>query len=151
MMFVQRRLKPLQISKELGGKPAAKSIERWAFTRAKKGKNKGKTWVDLRDEQANDEYELMTPESLAFRILDDIKSLYNNSELTPERRADALVKLYKPMEKLLEPKLRVNALFATLKDFVAFVQDNYPQIISDDFTNAIRTYKDERLKSIVRN
>jgi len=150
MMIVQRHMDAAAVSRELGGKPSAKTIERWMYTKATRGQNKGKNWIDLRDEQTTNEYELLTPETLAFRIMEDIKALYQNPDLSPERRADALVKLYKPMEKLLEPKLRVNALFATLKDFVDFLHRNHPDLISDELMNAIREYKDERLLNIVR-
>jgi len=150
MMVVQRHMDAAAISRELGGIPAAKTIERWMYKKATRGKNTGKTWIDLRDEQTTNEYELLTPENLAYRIMEDIKSLYNDPNLTPERRADALAKLYKPMERLLEPKLRVNALFATLKDFVDFLHQKHQALISDDLLKAVREYKDERLLNIVR-
>ena len=130
-----------------GEGPSWKTVQSWAFKRDPKT---GKNWNDLRTERRKLKYSIMSPESTVEWIYEQIEKIRSDPKTDPLKAADALAKYQKFIDKLIDPKLRVNNTFATLEDFVGFVQINYPDLVEHpDFINSIRSYKNDRLNQIV--
>jgi len=132
-LYVQDGLSPRRIAEELSG-PSWQTIDNW---RRKKDRN-GKTWIDYREEEMLRQYEAVSPENLARKILQRIYDLLGNyTDKTP----DDLAKLTATMKKIVDPKYQIHIMFSMLTDEVKFAKKYYPKIVDDKFLSMIRDFK----------
>lgn len=129
------------------------TLKRWAGTKEKFGPDAGLSWYDIRDKNSGYKYQVATQDNAARVVLEDIHKLMTDSEMDPATRADALSKLMKFHDKLVDPKGRVGAHFAFLKDFSQYTKEQYPELYKgatgDVFVKALKSYKNDRLKRIL--
>jgi len=129
------------------------TFKRWAAEPEQYGRDAGLNWFGIRDKQAAAKYEIATMENAASVVLNDIMDLMHDTEIDAAKRADALSKLMKFHDKLIDPRGRVGALWAFLEDWTKFLKTEFPQLLKgehgDTLLTAIKVYKNESLKRIV--
>jgi len=128
----------LNISNQFGGAPSPQTITNWANT----PDSDGLSWLDQRNSFAQKEYEKLSPQSQAQKILERINLLLQKSpEKFTTKDADALAKLQKVMEKLVDKRYHLPVMFNLLTDFLNFLKINYPLLITPELINSVRHYK----------
>ena len=137
-LYVDKGLSALEISKKYHGNPSAQTISLWA---------KANGWNIERTETTQEEYEKLSPQNLANKILQHIAHILDKKKARfTTKDADALAKLRVSMEKITDKKYQIPMMYELLTNEVDFLNKNYPQFITEEFLNAIRHFKNE-LKS----
>jgi hypothetical protein len=141
-MYVDEGKSALEISKKFHGNPSAQTIALWA---------KKNGWNNEKNEHEHNEYERLSPQSLANKILQRIAHILNKkvSSFTT-RDADALAKLRITMEKITDKKYQIPLMYELLTSLIDFLNMNYPVFITEEFLNAIRHFKND-LKADLEN
>jgi transposase len=138
--FVHEGLSARVISKGYDGKPSIQTIINWSIIINKDGSN----WVSERDEFIQKQYEKLSPQSQAGKILERINILLQKpSKSFTTKDADALAKLQKVMEKLIDKNFQLPVMYSMLSDFVVFLKDNYIELLLPELglLNAVRHFK----------
>lgn len=140
LLFVQHGKSALEISKQYGGKPTAQAVLNWSRELNKEGVS----WEDERDEYQQREYEKLSPQSQADKILKRIDLLLQKSPKSfTTKDADALAKLQKVMEKLVDKKFQIPTMYHVLTRLLEFISLNYKSLLGDELINAIRHFKNQ--------
>jgi hypothetical protein len=137
-LFIEEELSLHQISARFNGHPSAPAIHKWS----KIPDNDGKTWKDYKLAYRDELYNMVSPQAIAVKILDNIQKLLNNENFGT-KDADALAKLQKSMQKITDPKYQIPVMYSMLTDQMKFFQKHYPQIVNKDLVDAIRHFKNE--------
>lgn len=148
LLFVQEGKSPAEISRLYDNKPTAQGIINWSKSKPKNGK--GQSWIEEREEFEQQMYENLSPQSQADKILKKINVLLSqdNKSFTT-KDADALAKLQKVMEKLVDKKFQVPVMFHMLTRLIDFFAKHYSkflkggEITKGEFINAIKHFKNE--------
>ena len=139
-MFINKAMSALEISKEFNGKPSPQCILNWS----RLVNSEGKTWELEREEYEQHQYEKLSPQSQAEKILLRIELMLNKPlKGFTTKDADALSKLQKVMEKLSDKKFQVPTMYYVLTRFGEFLAVNYKDLLKPEsgLTNAIRHFK----------
>lgn len=145
-MFVEDNKSCSEISRELGdGAPHHNTILRWS---KKVDPRTGKTWEDERLDYQHSEYENASPKAMAQKIVDKINGILESEDFVVGRDSDALWKLQKAFEKLVDKKHQLTIMFDMLSDLMVFIKNYYPGLFSDELINAIRQFKNETYKRL---
>ena len=139
-MFINKAMSALEISKEFNGKPSPQCILNWS----RLINSEGRTWELEREEYEQHQYEKLAPQNLAEKILERINVvLSKSSKRFTTKDADALSKLQKVMEKLVNKKFQTPTMFYVLTRFGEFLSVNYKDLLKPELglTNAIRHFK----------
>ncbi len=138
LMFVQQGKSALEISKHFGSKPSVQTIINWS----KKKNSEGVSWEDEREQFEVEEYESLSPQSQAKKILRKINVVLSKSDRSfTTKDADALSKLQKSMEKLIDKKFQIPTMFKLLTHFLEFLSANYKNLVTAELINATRHFK----------
>lgn len=137
--FVKDGISAREISRQYEGKPSAQQIMNWA-----RKKINGQTWEEERDEYQAHEYETLSPQGQVQKILLRINKLLTEdiSRFTT-KDADAIAKLQKTMERIVDKKFQIPMMFELLTKLIEFLMKHYAEIVTHDFLNAIRHFKNE--------
>jgi transposase len=134
-LYVDEGKSALAISKKYKGNPSAQTISLWA---------KINGWDKERTERTHDEYEKLSPQHLANKILKHIGNILDKKGKSfTTKDADALAKLRVSMEKITDKKYQIPMMYELLTNMIDFLNKNYKQFITDEFLNAIRHFKNE--------
>lgn len=114
----------------------------------------GKNWIQERDENAELAYLMLSPSSLIKSAYEDMIKIMQNVEIDPITKMDALSKAGKFIEKFSDPRQKVTQILQVMQDFLGFLESEYRESLMNDTTgkiliDAVRNYKDSRLKKIV--
>lgn len=141
--FVHEEKGPHEIAKHFKQRPSANTIMKWA-----KEKNpEGKDWYDQRQALEEDEYEKISPSSLVKKILNKIHKFYEKADFS-HIDADAIAKLQKQLEKIDDPRYQIPVMYQLMTDFVNYTRQNYPNLITQEFAEAIRDFRTEIRKKL---
>lgn len=145
-LFVQEGLSAKEIARRFKGKPSAQTVSNWASEKRKDG---SLTWNEERDDLERQAYENMSPEAQAQKILKRINFILNK-DITKfnTKEADALAKLQKLMERVIDKKYQIPMMFELLTKFTEFLKDNYQELLSDEMLNAIKHFKNYKRKQL---
>jgi hypothetical protein len=125
------------ISKAMGGKPVAQTINNWSRTPDENGRD----WFDLRKEYADAIFENASPSNIATRLLQEINKILDAPEIDT-KKADAVAKFSKVLRDVTEPVFQMHVIYQTLSDLVAFAQDEYPETLKNKrFFELIRDFR----------
>ncbi len=138
-MYVEEGLGGETISRELDGQVSMNTVRNWA---RKKDPDTGKSWRDLRREIRDQNYEKVSPQAMANRILSRIHEILNKTGFT-NSDADALWKLQKNLERLTDKRFQIPVMFQFLEDQVKFMRKNYGHLMTEEYLTAIRHFKNE--------
>lgn len=134
-LYVDEGKSALDISKKYKGNPSAQTISLWA---------KQNGWNQERTEHTHEEYEKLSPQNLATKILKHIAHILDKKTARfTTKDADALAKLRVAMEKITDKKYQIPMMYELLTNEVDFLNKNYPQFVTEEFLNAIRHFKNE--------
>jgi len=127
------------ISKEFRNKPTAQQILNWAHA---KDRETGKNWFDEKRDYELEQYEGLSPQTQAQKILKKIDRLISKSDKSfTTKDADALSKLQKLMEKLIDKKFQLPTMYHLLTRFMEFISLHYKKLLTKELINAIRHFK----------
>lgn len=145
-MFVQEGKSALQIAEALSG-PTHQTISNWARqNRAKKGEPL-RNWITEREEHINALYVKLSPKQQAQKFLDKIdRLLAKPTEDFDTKDADALSKLHKAMQDILDDKYQLPMMFQVLGDLIGFLKLHYGELVTEQFVNAIRHFKNLKMQ-----
>lgn len=141
--FVHEEKGPHEIAKHFKNRPSANTIMKWAKEKNAEGKN----WYDERAAREQDEYEKISPSNIAAKILAQIHGLLAKPDFT-HVHADAIAKLQKNLEKITDARYQVPVMYQLMTDFVSFTRQNYPKLITKEFTEAVRDFRTEIRKKL---
>jgi len=141
-MYVQEGKSANEISKNFNGKPTAQTVLNWV-TKEK--------WDVLKSDYQNKQYEKLSPKSMAEKILSKIDKLLSVStdEFTT-KDADALAKLQKSLANITDSKQQLPIMFELLTDFVNFLENKHPELLTPDLVDAIGEFSTELKKRLER-
>ena len=129
------------ISEEYDGKPTAQCILNWAH---KKDKVTKKNWFDEKRDYEIEQYEGLSPQTQAQKILKKIDRIISKSDKSfTTKDADALSKLQKLMEKLIDKKFQLPTMYHLLTRFMEFLSLHYKNLLTKEMINAIRHFKNK--------
>ena len=135
-LYIDEGKSALDISKKYKGNPSPQTIAGWA-------KNNG--WDKDRKQRTHDEYEKLSPQHLANKLLKHISDILNKKKFTT-KDADALAKLRITMEKIVDKKFQIPMMYELLTKFINFLNKNYPDFMvanEEIFYNAVLHFKNE--------
>jgi hypothetical protein len=132
-LFVQEGKSPRDIEKIYDGNPTHQTIENWA----KKENRDGKTWYALRDDWRDDQYNAISPKALASKIISQISGEMSSDNFS----ADRLAKLVRALERITEATYQLPAMYEMLTDFLAYLKQHYPHLLTEDLVAAVREFK----------
>jgi len=133
MLYVQQRKNPNQIARQFHNRPNANTITNWAI--------KG-NWDRQRQEWEDAEYEKISPQALATRVIKRIIQTLDDPDFN-NKSADALAKLQKTLEKIVDIRYQIPIMYQLLTDLVEFLQANHKKLISVQLIDAIRDFRNE--------
>jgi hypothetical protein len=146
LLFIENELSFEKISEYFDGTPTAQCIQQWAN---KPDKKTGKSWKDERKEKADNKYLNLSPQAQANKIMERINYLLQSPvESWDPRQADALAKTQKTLEKLVDKKFQIPMMYELLKNQIDFFKLHYPDILTPEYLNAVRHYKNETKKKL---
>lgn len=136
-LFIEEGLKPHTISARYKNRPTAQAIRNWSL----EVDEHGKTWEDYRQEYQDELFLLnSSTRSIANKIIIRIHQLLDDPHFST-KSTDALAKLQKTMESVVDPKYHVGMLFTFLEDYLTFTKDHYSDLINERFLALARDYK----------
>lgn len=136
-LFVEEGLEPDTIARRYKNRPTPQTVRNWS----NQIDEHGKTWRDYRREYQEEMYLLSSnTKTIAAKILMRIHKLLDSEDFST-KTADALAKLQKNMEAIVDPKYHVGMLFTFLEDFIAFMREHYPEMATEEFASLARDYK----------
>lgn len=145
--FVKEGISVRELSRQYNGNPSAQCIIYWSRQRVE-GKP---TWEEERDEYQANEYEKLSPQNQVQKILMRINKILSQDVSTfTTKDADALAKLQKMMERIVDKKFQIPMMFELLTKEIEFLMRHYSELVTTDFLNAIRHFKNE-LKEKLEN
>jgi len=129
-----REIRRILLDEGIENVPSWQSISNWALKKDREGKN----WKDHREDEKVRQYEMVSPENLARKILQKIYDLLGNyTEKTP----DDLAKLTATMKKIVDPKFQIHIMYSMLTDLVKYTKKYYPDLATERYLEMIRDYK----------
>jgi hypothetical protein len=149
-LFVEKEMTLLEIEayfKSFFGNddyPKKSTIANWAHKRD----TKGRTWDDYKKEVQEQKLLQMSPEGMARMALQRHWELLNDQSLKGQKLGDALVKSSKTLEKLTDPRMQLQARLQALVDFMAWLKNDKPELVSPDLLEAFREFKNRIFSQI---
>jgi len=142
---------PEEISAYFDNQPTAAAIENRAYNA-----KDGKTWVQEREENAQLSFMMLSPGELIKSAYLDMIKIMKNEEIDPVTKMDALAKATKFIDKFSDPRQKVTSILTVMQDFIRFLELDYKDTLLNDqfgplFLEAVRSYKESRLRRIVGN
>jgi len=134
--FIMDGKTPRQIAKLFNGKPSPQTLTLWANEKDQDGK----TWHDLKVDQRDKEYEIVSPQNMAAKILGRIYELLASPDFN-EKTADALAKLQAAMNRISEPKYQLPTMYHMLTQLINFLAVNYPGLLTPEIKTALQDFK----------
>jgi hypothetical protein len=157
-LFVDKGFSAVQISKQYGGKPTYQAVQNRA---KKKDPATGFSWMDERGQREKDKYLKLSPQSQASQLMDAVDSIIvmltnklkrgSTDAKEISTVADSLAKVNKTLEKIVDKKFQVPMLYEFLETFVNFLLLHYKTIITPEFINAVKHFKNETRKKLEYN
>jgi hypothetical protein len=142
-LFVQEEKEPHEIANIFDRRPSANTIMKWA----KEKNGDEKNWYDQRRERENDEYERISPKSIASKILNRIDEILRKEKFG-NADADALAKLQKSLEKIADVRYQIPVMYQLLREYTDFVKSNYRDLICERFVESIKDFRTEIRKKL---
>lgn len=147
MLYIDRELSPRQISEMFKGRPTAQVIDQWA---SRKDPNTSMSWKDEKGNLLNDNYARLSPQAQAkkiMRILDAIVDKQIPGDYKGlSQLADALAKVNKSLEKVVDKDFQIPMLFEFLSKLVGFLNLHYKEILTPQLSNALKHFKNDLRK-----
>ena len=138
LMFIQQGKSAWEISKHFGGKPSVQTILNWT----KKKNSDDLTWEAEKEQFEQHSYEKLSPQNLAEKILKRIEMILLESPKSfTTKDADALAKLQKVMEKLIDKKFQIPTMYHVLTRLLEFLSLHYKTLLCPELINAVRHFK----------
>jgi hypothetical protein len=134
-LFVEKNMSFIKISELFQGRPTPQIIAVWA----KKSKP---TWQEERIKNEQRYYERISPNVVAQNLYEKIATILARENFNSQD-ADALAKLHKTLETIINPSYQIPIMYQVLKEFIDFMKSNYPKLITDNLINSIRHFKNE--------
>ncbi len=141
-LFVVDGMAPSAIGVMYDQRPTMQTVIRWAET----PDDDGKTWYDHRRELRNARYRAASPEAIGLWFIDAIGKLLQ-SDGGDVKTADALAKLTKSMQSLLEPRFIMAMHYHTLTQLVKFLINE--GLAETETLDAIRRFKDTQYAALI--
>lgn len=127
-----------QIAKSYANEPTSMQILNWAH---KPDPESGRTWLDEKRDYELESYEDLSGQSQAEKILKKIDRFISKSDRSfTTKDADALSKLQKLMEKIVDRKFQLPTMLYFQKRYVDFMKARYPVLVNEEFINAQRHF-----------
>lgn len=154
-MRVDKEMSYTQISNHFNGHPSASQVRIWA---QKKDPVSKISWEDELKMKAKDKYRKLSPQSQAQGLMDALDHIIiklgaklktgdgNVKELST--MADSLSKVNKTLEKIVDKKFQIPMLYEFLENFISFLALHYKQLITPEFINAVKHFKNETRKKL---
>jgi len=137
LLYIQKGMTLKQLAEYFGEKgPSIQTFSNWA----KRKDKHGKTWHDYREEFQEKKYNELSPRNMAMKIMDKIWEALN-SDMDLSKLGDLLAKTQKSLEKLTDPVYQVPVMYQMLQDLILHAKKNYPDIVTEDFLECIRSFK----------
>lgn len=136
--IVQHGHSPEQVSAYFGDTPAASTIALWS----REGRLADKPWPELRTEYAQSLMTDTSPATLARGLYQDLQQIMEEMP-AGSKKADAVAKYAVNIMRLLEPKMRVNMMYETLEELIAFLKANAAGTLSKELLHAFRDFKND--------
>lgn len=136
-LFVEEEKSPREISLAFSGRPSWQTVQKWTHDLDSEGRD----WKELREEFRNTNYENISPQQQAKKILEKINEILHNEDKWDVKHADALSKLQKTFEKIVDVKYQIPVMFQLLTDLLKYLKKYYPEFVTEDFLSAIRDFK----------
>lgn len=138
-LFVEKELSAAKTAEEMGDDgPSRATIARWA---------RKNNWREQRKEHAQQEIEKASPSNIEDKILGKIDTILDNG-MDSTAAADAIAKYMRTLDKINSPKRNLQIMFDMLEEFSAFMKDNYPKIVTNDFANALLEFKNHKMEEM---
>ena len=145
-MVVEQGLNYKDISESFNGSPSANCISNWAN---RKDPKTGKTWLDLRQEHAEKQLAIASTTNMVYNL--DIRIARTiNSDQPDSKVADTLAKLTHARDRLIDPKKQASTMLDFMKDLLAFISDNYSDLLTEELREAVKSYKSEKIKQLTK-
>lgn len=131
---------------KMEGMPTAATI----LKRAKATNNEGLNWDDEKQQFQSERLALLAPGGLAIKIFEKIeKFLTKDITKFSTKDADAIAKLHKSLERVLDKRYHVHMMIEVLTDYMKFLRENYPELVADGkIFNSARNYKNTMLNKL---
>lgn len=149
ILYIQNDMSSEKIAELFDNTPSAKTIQRWALERNEDGEN----WNDIRQKRLHAVAETFTREELINTVWTDIYNLVSIKDMDPTKRADALSKLQKFVDKLDDPRAKINTMLEFLEDFAGYTAREYREFMAqhgETFSTIVRSYRKERLQRFAK-
>lgn len=147
-LFVEQAKSCEDICVLIGGAIAVSTLYKYAKT----PDDDGRTWYDLRIEYRDQLYQEASPQHVAQKLIEKINELLNADDFDT-KSADAIAKLQRSLDRILDSSYQIPVMYGMLSDFVVFAKDHYPDLLAHDggaFVACIRDFKNtlrERLRA----
>lgn len=135
--FVEENESPEIIAEDLKGKPSVATIRKWAKTKDRSGKD----WYNYRENFKEQQYDAISPERLEKKLMDRIYTIASDEKLD-SKGGDLLSKILKALKEVTDPSYQVHVMFAMLKEFIDHLKKYYPDLVTKELLESIRSYKD---------
>jgi len=128
-LFIDEGWTPHRIAKFYDNSPTAITIHSWS----KRIDQFGKSWIDYRAEHQHNVYLKASPKALMDKIYDKLM-IYVDMDVKSftTKDADAMLKLLKSIQSLVDPKKNLVIILPALTEFMLFLRENYPDLARNE-------------------
>ena len=114
--------------------PSWQTVDNW---RRKKDRT-DKTWMDYREDEKARQYEMVSEENLARKILQKIYDRLGNDN---DKMPDDMAKLAATMRKIVDPKFQIHIMYSMLTDQVKYAKKYFPDLANERYLEMVRDFK----------
>ena len=141
-LYVVHAKSPEEIAPLVG--KSASTVYKWAS----ETDPHGRTWRDLREAERDARYESASPRAIAAKIIERMGEIVN-AETFDTKAADAVAKLQRSLDRIVDSSYQVPVMFEMLEGLVLHLKEHHPDLLSVALVAAVRDYKNhlrERLE-----
>lgn len=136
-LFVQDGKSPAEICELLGGSPAVSTVRNWV---------RMENWRVERDKHQQMMYEKLSPSAMEEKIFQKLERALEETDIN--KSADSMIKVARTIREVLDPTKNIPVIYQTLTEFISYCKKYHPNLVTDDFLNASRDFKNYKIGQI---